>query len=253
MKPILFLSTLSVVALVKTCGFDITPSNAQGVIKSSFEYIPSPDRVERSQRIENSFSRCVKENQQALITLLAPSDHIGTTISGHPTFFWYVRDISSPVRFTLVKPKQIEPVIDISLKADKLGLFKFTLPPNIPELEMDTEYRWSVGLVRNLKRPSVNPYAYAWIKRVSSPPQLEQKLSGISSRFDRSAVYASLGIWHDTLATIHRATTDENLPTPQSLLPNINSGKSIWLINKIPIANYVSVSKDSIVSRGSGC
>lgn len=253
MKPILFLSTLSVVALVNTCGFDVTPSNAQGVIKSSFEYVPSPDRVERSQRIENSFSRCVKENQQGLITLLAPSDHVSTTVSGHPTFFWYVKDVSDPVRFTVVKPGQIEPVIDISLKADKPGLFKFTLPPNIPELEIDREYRWTVGLVRNPKRHSLNPYAYAWIKRVSSPPQLEQKLSGISSRFDRSAVYANLGIWHDTLATIHRATADENLPTPQSLLPDINSGKSIWLINKIPVVDYVSVSKDSIVSRSLGC
>lgn len=253
-KSTVFLSALSVAVIVQVGGFNIMLSNAQAVKKSSFEYVPAKDRVEHSQQIENGILRCGQENQQRLITLLAPSDHVSTTVSGRPTFFWYVRDVSSPVRFVINDPEQIEPVIDVSLRADKPGLFKFTLPANIPELEIGKEYRWFVSLTRNTKRPSINPFAYASIKRISYPPQLEQKLSTITSRFDRSAVYASSGIWHDTLATIHHAPTNEkSLPAPQSLLPDINSGKSMWLINKIPVVNYVSVSEDSIVSRSSGC
>lgn len=254
MKHILFLSTLSLAALVRICGFDGIASNAQELKKSSFEYVPSKDRVEGSQRIENSSLRCARENQQGLITLLAPSDHVGTTVSGRPTFFWYVSNVSSPVRFTLVHPGQAEPVIDISLKADKPGLFKFTLPLNIPELEIGREYRWTVSLRYNVKRPSINPIAYAEVKRIPYPPQLEQKLSMVNSRFDRSAVYANLGIWYDTLATIYRAPTNErNLPTPPSILPSINSGKSMWLVNKIPVAGYESIPENSIASRSSSC
>ncbi len=254
MKLILFLSTLSVIVFVKTCGVDILASNAQVVIKSSFKYVPSSDRVERSQQIENGILRCAEGSQQGLITLLAPKDHVSTTVSGRPTFFWYVTDVSSPVRFTVVNPGHAEPVIDISLKADKPGLFKFTLPPNIPELEIGREYRWTVSLRRNVESPSANPIASASIKRISYPQQLEQKLSTVTSRFDRSAVYASSGIWHDTLATIHHAPTNEkSLPAPQSLLLDINSGKSMWLINKIPVVNYMSVPEDSIASRSSSC
>lgn len=253
MKSSLFLSALSVAVIVQVGGFNVMTSNAQAVKNSSFEYVPSLDRVERSQQIENGILRCAEGSQQGLITLLAPSDHVSTTISSRPTFFWYVSDVSAPVRFTVVNPGHAEPVIDISLKADKPGLFKFTLPPNVPELEIGKEYRWTVSLRRNVESPSANPIASASIKRIAHPPQLEQKLSTITSRFDRSAVYANSGIWHDTLTTIHHAPTNETgLPT-QSILQDINSGRSMWLINKIPVANYISVLEDSITSRSSSC
>ncbi len=88
-KSTVFLSALSVAVIVQVGGFNVMPSNAQAVKKSSFEYVPAKDRVERSQQIENGILRCGQENQQGLITLLAPSDHVSTTVSGRPTFFWY--------------------------------------------------------------------------------------------------------------------------------------------------------------------
>ncbi len=141
----------------------------------------------------------------------------------------------------------------IDIKVNKPGLFKFTLPPNIPELEIGKEYCWTVSLVRNRKRPSRNFYAYTEIKRVALPNELKQKLSTTTSKFEQSALYTNSGIWYDALIAIHCISNQGKAVQLQPVLEQINSGESMWLINQLPIASFVSDPFGAVTARGSSC
>lgn len=261
MKRNFFLVSLSLLVPVQLFVFDFAARTslkqvaAQEVTRlSNLEYVPPIKRIQREQRNKSSPIRCGID-PEGTITLLAPPDHIATTTSSRPTFFWYV-GINAPilVRFVLAEPKQGKKIIDTRIRADKSGLFQFTIGSEIPELEIGKEYRWIVSLIRNTKRPSANPYAFAWVKRVHLPPELKQKLAAVKGKFDRSSVYANSGLWYDTLSTIYRVSSNQKNLQPQQLLEQINSGKSIWLVNQLPVASYINASKDdSIIVRGTGC
>jgi hypothetical protein len=91
------------------------------------------------------------------------------------------------------------------LKPNKAGIIKVKLPSNLSGLEVGKEYRWSVSLVCNQKRPSENTYAFAWIKRVPITAKLQQKLAALTDKRELSLAYAQAGVWYDAIATIYNA------------------------------------------------
>lgn len=230
-------------------------ANAQEETKiNNLEYVPPTGRTQRIRSNQSTPNRCAR-NEEGSITLLVPQAHIPTTISGRPTFFWYaVTKKTDLVKFTLVDQNQEKPIVETQMRAEHSGLFQFTLEKNTPELEIGKQYRWTVTLVRNLKHPSQNLYAFTLIKRVPFPPQLKQKLAAVTGKFDRSTIYANSGIWYDTLSTVYRASNRRTSSQPQQLLEQINSGKFFWLINQLPVASYVRASKDDRqIVEGSSC
>lgn len=264
MKGNFFLASLSLIVSIQVCILNLAAQaspkqvTAQKVTKiSNLEYVPPTGRIQREQRSKSSVIRCGTD-PEGVINLLAPDDHVANTVSGHPTFFWYVEpsDIEQPylVSFTLIQSEAIEPIIEAKLRVNQSGLVQFKTPSNIPQLEMGKEYQWTVSLVRNAQHPSQNPYAYAWLKRVPLLPLLKQKLATVRGNFERSSVYANSGLWYDTLSTIYRVSSNEKKFQPQQLIEQIKSGKSMWLVNQLPVASYASASKDDLrIVRGTGC
>ncbi len=136
------------------------------------------------------------------LQLLAPNDHIATTVSTHPTFYWYISATSLPVRFTLVEPEVSKPVADRRFLVTRPGVVGVKLPSDVPGLVAGKEYRWTVAIVCDEDRPSANIYAYSWISRVAATPELKSKLAKVSSNSqNRSLVYAQSGIWYDALSS----------------------------------------------------
>lgn len=136
------------------------------------------------------------------LQLLAPNDHIATTVSTHPTFYWYISATSLPVRFTLVEPGVSKPVADRRFLVTRPGVVGVKLPSDVPGLVAGKQYRWTVAVVCDEDRPSANTYAYSWISRVAATPELKSKLAKVSSNSqNRSLVYAQSGIWYDALSS----------------------------------------------------
>ncbi|MBD3558171.1 DUF928 domain-containing protein [Planktothrix sp. FACHB-1355] len=171
------------------------------------QYVP-PSGRERLQRTEGSGSRGCTNSIPVSLKLLTPSDHIAQTVSGRPTFFWYISNPTNvPMEFSLVEPGMTQPIFQQQLKVDKAGIVKVELPANVSELAVSKQYRWTVALVCSQKRPSENIYARAWIERVSASPELNQKLAAATSDRDRALIYARSGIWQDAIATLYRVYT----------------------------------------------
>ncbi|MBD2182882.1 DUF928 domain-containing protein [Planktothrix sp. FACHB-1355] len=173
-------------------------------------YVPPVGR-DRIERTEGAGSRGCPSGSFGSLTLLIPNDHIGLTVSGRPTFSWYVSSAPSmPMQFTLVEPGVAKPLLVKQFRNDKSGIIQLELPPNVPELSTGKVYRWTVSLVCNAKRPSENIYVRSWISRVDYRTGINSQSASESDSYAQklrqtAAAYAQSGIWYDSIASVTKA------------------------------------------------
>lgn len=204
---VLFSSLISIPQLSKDLFIDFPNSLNSFASGQTVEgYVPPPRRISRTQRRDGSGSRGCS-NSKAIatsLTLIVPSNHVPTTVSNHPTFLWYVSEVvSAPVKFTLIEQQSLKPVFKKQLKIQKAGIMQLQIPSRAPALVEGKQYRWTVALVCNERRPSENTYAYAWIERVPLDGELAQLLAGVTSRQERALILARAGIWYDAASTLY--------------------------------------------------
>jgi hypothetical protein len=167
----------------------------------NFSYVPPYRGTPR--RTQGTGSRGGDSSQSVTLELLVPNDHTGQTLSGHPTFVWYISDIpKEPVEFALVESGVAEPIFVQQLQLQKAGIVRMEMPKNLPELVPGKEYRWSVTLIDNANQRSNDIFAQSWIKRVPETPSLKQQVSAAKSDRDRASIYAKAGLWFDALNTL---------------------------------------------------
>ncbi len=181
-----------------------TPKRASSVLT----YVP-PNRGTPTRGIRGAGSRgCslpqasggLNATKLVQMTLLVPGDHIGQTVSSHPSFYWHVSTVPSvPMEFSLVQPGVAQPLLVKQVMITKPGVVELTLPANQPGLEVGKRYRWSVALVCNADRRSNDIFAQSWIERVASDRAPAQVTS--MSPTQRAEAYAQAGLWFDALKT----------------------------------------------------
>ena len=98
-------------------------SRTQGAGSRGCDAFPGSDGSRSDHRVANPD-----------LQLLAPNDHIPTTVSTHPTFYWYISATSLPVRFTLVEPGVSKPVTDRRFLVTRPGVVGVKLPSDVPGL-----------------------------------------------------------------------------------------------------------------------
>lgn len=174
-------------------------------------YVPPP-QPRRIQGTEAGGSRGGECSAPTSLSLLVPNDHVGLTVSSHPTFLWYLSEpTSAPMRFTLVKPGVIKPFLTKEFQVDKPGIFKLEIPQDAPELVEGDTYVWTVTIICNKNRPSENIFARGWIARSPNTFGLQQLLTNVTSGRERAGAYAQSGIWYDAVAAAYQSS----LPNPQ--------------------------------------
>lgn len=174
-------------------------------------YVPPPQRRPIA-RTDGSASRGCPSGMFGSISLLVPSDHIGLTVSAHPTFSWYVSAVpSTTMQFALVEPGVVKPILVKQLKVNKSGIIQLDLP-ELLSLSVGKEYRWTVSLICNQKRPSQNIYVRSriqrvWVKALEVPELMGNPVSdNISTTMrDRAILYGQSGIWYDAVSTMSKA------------------------------------------------
>lgn len=182
----------------------LTITNASASAGETQPYVPPSDRS-RPQRTQGSGARGCTNSIPATLNLLTPQDHTARTTSARPTFLWHVSGATSaPMVFTITAPGSNQPIFQKRLKADKAGIVRLELPQEAPELAVGKEYRWTVALICNEKRPSGNINARAWIERVSPTAELSRKLATTTNERDRAFAYTQSGIWYDGLGILNQ-------------------------------------------------
>ena len=218
-----FKAAIASTSLLTLLLFGVLPQNQRSPLTANLSanantsggYVPPAGR-ERIQRTDGAGSRGCPQGSFGSISLLTPNDHVGLTVSERPTFSWYVSALpSTPMQFALVEPGVAQPILVKQLRVNKTGIVQLKLPTNISGLSVGKTYRWTVSLVCNAKRPSVNIYVRSWIARVPNHVDELQLLATASSETTRESnsdrlrqraiAYAQSGIWYDAIAAISKA------------------------------------------------
>ncbi|MDV2996982.1 MAG: hypothetical protein N4J56_006687 [Chroococcidiopsis sp. SAG 2025] len=101
------------------------------------------------------------------------------------------------------------------MKLGQPGITKFEIPKERPlKLQEGEEYRLTLSIICNSKRPSKNPYVQVDFKYVSASPALQKQLQANSG--NRAKIYAKAGIWYDALAASYQSTISPARNEPSS-------------------------------------
>ncbi len=154
----------------------------------------------------------------ARLTALVPFSHVGETISGHPTFTWFVPDRTSrPLQFRLfTRSGQLLYKTEIESQS---GIMSVALPSNLPQLSIGQSYQWQVVLVCDPNVPSRNVVATAEIQVVEAAAPLQTQLAAAPTPQQRIDLYAQAGLWYDAIAEARKASgTSQNQAAVLELL-----------------------------------
>ncbi|PZO37404.1 MAG: hypothetical protein DCF19_18910 [Pseudanabaena frigida] len=165
-------------------------------------------------------TRCPKTKLVA-VDLLAPDDG-ARTLSSRPTFYWYIEHksldakASSPetenkeffgISFILRSgfgrnAKSIFSFRSKGYRKDNSGLYRFTLPPNSPNLEVDKTYTWNIRYASSVSKDGDTPIdqidARAIVRRESNPAVMSE-IEGASTDLARARIFANNRYWYDAL------------------------------------------------------
>lgn len=167
------------------------------------------------------------ENIKPLTALIPKSEkQLELTISPHPSLLIYFPPSQAQTAdFVIYNNNTNQLVYKTTLNLQKTGgILMITLPPNSPELQTETLYRWTV----QLNCPSSNlPFIKGLIQRNIPTPELTQKLAETPTD-QHWLIYAQAGIWYDAIA---------NLAEQLRQNPNDPQSKENWqkLLNEVEL------------------
>lgn len=152
---------------------------------------------------------CIESTE--VLTSLMPSNNLGLTLTGYPTFFWYVpKSKAEALEFKLLDGENGQVIYQKILAVpENSGIVSFTLSNNeLPApLEVGKMYHWFFTMVcppnsdQELPDKSGNVIVDGWVERTELSPSLVNKLKNAAPS-DRPALYAAAGLWHDSLTTL---------------------------------------------------
>lgn len=193
---------------------------ASGVYPESQAYQPPPEARSPNVPTGSSGTRHCSASQNNLrLTPLAPQQHVGQTLSSHPTFVWFV-----PVNSSLNGEFQIYKLTEEGNYQRLLtephrfesasGFMTFTLPEDTETLQPETDYIWQV-LLRCSDRPSDIYMARAQVEFVDA----SERFSALATApIERAIQFAAAGLWYDALALVSQLPVDPNAATLRSQL-----------------------------------
>ncbi|NJR26667.1 MAG: DUF928 domain-containing protein [Richelia sp. CSU_2_1] len=152
-------------------------------------------------------------NSSARLTALVPFSHVGETISGHPTFTWFVPDRTSrPLQFRLFS-RSGQMLYKTEMQSQP-GIMSVALPSNLPQLSIGQSYQWQVVLVCDRNVPSRNVVATAEIQVVEAAAPLQAQLAAAQTPQQRIDLYARAGLWYDAIAEARKVSETAQNQTP---------------------------------------
>ncbi len=136
--------------------------------------------------------------ENARLVSFSPVTNWGETVSDRPIFLLYSSVGSSSAEFSLWDEKSLEKLYSFPMAIDpKPGLFKFRLPDDAPQLEIDRLYRWQFHVSCTSLNQEQGFNVDGVIVRRSNP-ELQAKIESATPE-ERVDLYAENGFWFDTL------------------------------------------------------
>ncbi|GBO56827.1 hypothetical protein APA_5162 [Pseudanabaena sp. lw0831] len=204
--PKLVFATVFFVA-ISWCG----PATVQSKNSSSYGL-----GIVQNRYYERGTVRCGNLGNLVAVDLLAPDDG-ARTLTARPTFYWYIdhksqNEIKNEKSFYIdfilregfgLNAKSIFRSRSVGILKASSGLYRFTLPPNSPALEIGKTYAWHIRYVQaDSEYEALNSSnqidTRAIVKRESNSSVIEQ-VRVASTNLEKARIFAENLYWYDAL------------------------------------------------------
>jgi hypothetical protein len=150
---------------------------------------------------------CVNRDNPSL-TVLAPTNNVGTTISSNPTLFWYIpRTKAQSAKFMVLDGEENE-VYETTLALTGVpGVVKLSLPKTV-SLAPGKTYRWVLMLECNSEDHSMDAYVQGNLERRELSVADKAKLAQATQPLQKAEVYAGASIWQETVSILAQLRHD---------------------------------------------
>jgi hypothetical protein len=168
-------------------------------------YVP-PQRGAPQRRVGGS-SRGF-ESALPRVLLLVP-DHVGLTVSEHPSLYWYLsKPTNVRVEITLIDDKGETPLIEYAVpEAKGPAVHRIDLATHKVQLKPGVTYQWSISVVPNPRERSNDVMSGGALRRVAVPQNIAARSAADKAQLARA--YAAEGIWYDAIA-LYSELIEEN-------------------------------------------
>ncbi len=245
----MILGNLYLSAVLLSLMYPIAPSlpaiavNAQtkGLAKGQKVVYRPPKNIGAPRHTVGALSRSGDCKGSQCLAPLLPVDtegklnHFPLTGSDRPTFFINVPITSGNVIFTLysastsgdLERRVFRTIFPIACTSS--GIFRFSLPPNSPPLDVDSNYAWEFAVGRNR--------AKGLVRRIKLSSNLIDQIDRMNP-LERASTYANEGIWFDSL---------ESLAELRASQPNNSDAITAW--KELLIANELKEIADQPIAQ----
>ncbi len=203
-KYLLSLGTLLIALCVELVTFSfVTPQVRAQSLEFSVTFPPTED-VGAPDRTGGGGTRspedlCVQGTIP--LTVLAPTNNVGTTVSANPTLFWYVPQTKANSAEFVLHDNQYNEVFRTTLALNgSPGVVKVSLPTTV-SLETGKDYQWELGLICNPENQSLVSIRGV-IQRTELSSAQKTKLAAATEPLTKAQVYAEAKVWQETLAIL---------------------------------------------------
>ncbi|HIK11611.1 MAG TPA: DUF928 domain-containing protein [Oscillatoriaceae cyanobacterium M33_DOE_052] len=181
---------------------DATPNNTSSGGTRGVSFRPPGDAAP-----SNTASGGSRNPDIPAMTPVLPQNRYGRTVSARPTFYVFVPPTTSREVFFSIQDENRNHHYQTTLSIKSGGgLVGVTLPDDAPELEMGKNYQWFFVLLP--PGGTLRPDSYGvqgWVKRVEAPTLGVGNLEPLQI----ATLYASNGIWYDTVERLVAAKTSQ--------------------------------------------
>jgi hypothetical protein len=152
---------------------------------------------------------CMKNLTEPL-TLFAPEQEVGQTLSGRPDVFFYL-DGPAQVTVKLVENgvNESESLWKRMASVSQPGVNMFAYPTDVPELEAGKTYALYVEMRCDAEgQDQYKVKTRIGIQRVASNPAVEKAIAAAKTPQEKAAIFGTEGLWFDSLAAQALAVTE---------------------------------------------
>jgi hypothetical protein len=138
------------------------------------------------------------------LTPVVPSNNLVTTVSAHPTLFWYVpgsRTNANSALFVLLDSQEKEIYQTKLALTGTPGIVKLSLPKTV-SLQPAHKYTWKFSVLCDRDSEQVGGYVEGAIKQTQLNSQQKAQLARAKDPLQQAEVYAQAGVWQETLTLV---------------------------------------------------
>jgi hypothetical protein len=149
---------------------------------------------------------CGRDSKLSL-TPLVPKNKIGRTVSGYPTFFFYLPQTEAELAEFILEDESGNLIYEQALTIKNLsGVIGVSIPANttVSPLEVRKSYTWKFSVVCDPEDRSSDHLESGIVRRVEVSADILRKLENANPR-QKTFIYAQNGIWQDALSNLAAA------------------------------------------------